>query len=76
LEGFDDLLESDSWHRGGAPVPVRPAPPLSFALATVIVMLAVYLPEMAISLALVLVLEKTVFSHIPVVRRWLGLAAA
>ena len=36
--------------------------------------LAVYLPEMAISLAFVLLLEKSVFSRIPAVSRWLGFA--
>jgi len=59
----------------GAPLPIG-KPRWSFALVAAIVVLAVYLPEMAISLALVLVLEKAVFSRIPVVSRWLGLAAA
>ena len=40
------------------------------------VFLAIYLPEMAISLVLVLLLEKAVFSRVPAVSRWLGLAQA
>ena len=59
----------------GAPLPIG-KPRLSFALVSAVVALAVYLPEMAISLALVLLLEKTVFLRIPAVSRWLGLAPA
>ena len=57
----------------GAPLPIG-KPHWSFALVAPIVALAIYLPEMAISLALVLLLEKIVFSRMPAVSRWLGLA--
>ena len=57
----------------GAPLAIG-KPRWSFVLVTVVVALAIYLPEMAISLALVLVLEKAVFSRIPAVSHWLGLA--
>ena len=56
----------------GAPLPIG-KPRWSFALVTAVVALAIYLPEMAISLALVMVLEKAVFSRIPAVSHWLGL---
>ena len=59
----------------GAPLPIG-KPRWSFALGAAIFALAIYLPAMAISLALVLGLEKAVFSRIPAVSRWLGLAAA
>ena len=59
----------------GAPLPIG-KPRWSFALVAAIVGLAIYLPEMAISLAFVLLLEKTVFSRIPSVSSWLGLAQA
>ena len=57
----------------GAPLPIG-KPRWSFALVAAIVALAIYLPEMAISLALLLVLEKAVFSRIPAVSCWLGLS--
>ncbi len=55
-----------------------PAAQVEAALHAVpnIVALAIYLPEMAISLASVLLLERTVFSRIPTVSRWLGLGRA
>jgi uncharacterized iron-regulated membrane protein len=59
----------------GAPVPLA-RPRWSFAPAAVIVALALYLPAMAASLILVVLLEKLVFSRIPSVSRWLGVAAA
>jgi len=59
----------------GAPLPIG-KPRLSFALVAAIVALAIYLPEMALSLVLILLLEKMVFSRIPAVSRWLGLASA
>jgi uncharacterized iron-regulated membrane protein len=59
----------------GAPLPIG-KPHWSFALVAAIIALALYLPEMAISLALVLSLERFVFSRIPAVSRWLGLAQA
>jgi uncharacterized iron-regulated membrane protein len=59
----------------GAPIPLG-RPRWSFALVAVIVALAAYLPAMAASLALVLLLEKFVFPYIPGARRWLGLSAA
>ena len=59
----------------GAPLPIG-KPRWSLALVTAIVALSIYLPEMAISLTLVLVLEKAVFSRIPAVSRWLGLVQA
>ncbi len=46
------------------------------AVVVVIVALAVYLPEMAASLILVLLVEKFVLSRIQSVSRWLGLVPA
>lgn len=57
----------------GAPVPMA-RPRWSFAPVAVILALALYLPAMAASLILVVLLEKFVFSKIPPVSRWLGLA--
>ena len=59
----------------GAPLPIG-KPRWSFALVAVIVMLAIYLPEMAVSLASVLILERAIFARIPSLSRWLGLAQA
>ncbi len=59
----------------GAPQPLA-RPRWSFAVAAVIVALALYLPTMAASLILILALEKLVFSRIALVSRWLGLRAA
>jgi uncharacterized iron-regulated membrane protein len=59
----------------GAPIPLG-RPRWSFALVAVIVALAAYLPAMAASLALVLLLEKLVFPYIPGARKWLGLSEA
>jgi uncharacterized iron-regulated membrane protein len=47
-----------------------------FAVAASIVALALYLPAMAASLLVVILLEKFIFSKIPSARRWLGLAPA
>jgi uncharacterized iron-regulated membrane protein len=41
-----------------------------------IVALALYLPAMAASLLVVMLMEKFLFSRIHPVRRWLGLAEA
>ena len=59
----------------GAPIPMA-RPRWSFAPIAVIVALALYLPAMAASLVLVIILERFVFSRIPPVSRWLGLAEA
>lgn len=59
----------------GAPAPTA-RPRFGFAVAAVVVSLAVYLPEMAVSLVLLLLLEKLVLSRIPVCSRWLGLQAS
>jgi uncharacterized iron-regulated membrane protein len=59
----------------GAPVPMA-KPRWSFAVAASIVALALYLPAMAASLLVVVLLEKLIFSRIPPARRWLGLAQA
>jgi uncharacterized iron-regulated membrane protein len=59
----------------GAPVPMaKPRWPL--AVVGTIVALALYLPAMAASLVVVVLLERFVFSRIHPVRRWLGLAEA
>ncbi|MDE1175738.1 MAG: PepSY domain-containing protein [Edaphobacter sp.] len=59
----------------GAPVPMeRPRWPV--AVVAVVVALALYLPAMAASLLLVMVLERFVFSRIVPVSRWLGLDSA
>jgi uncharacterized iron-regulated membrane protein len=59
----------------GAPVPMA-KPRWPFAVAASIVALALYLPAMAASLLVVILLEKFIFSKIPSARRWLGLAPA
>jgi len=59
----------------GAPIPLG-EPRWSFALVAAIVALAIYLPEMAVSLIAVIVLEKFLLSRIPPVSRWLGLKPA
>jgi len=59
----------------GAPIPL-PTPRFPVAVVAAIVALAVYLPEMAASLILVLLVEKFVLSRIPSVSRWLGLVPA
>lgn len=59
----------------GAPLPIG-RPKWSFSLVAIILALAMYLPEMAASLAFILLTEKFVFSRIPPVRDWLGLAGA
>jgi uncharacterized iron-regulated membrane protein len=59
----------------GAPVP-QAKPSFSFVVAAVIIALAIYLPEMAASLALVLLLEKLFLSRVPSISRWLGLTPA
>jgi uncharacterized iron-regulated membrane protein len=59
----------------GAPIPLS-TPRYPVAVVVVIVALAVYLPEMAASLILVLLVEKFVLSRIPSVSRWLGFVPA
>jgi uncharacterized iron-regulated membrane protein len=59
----------------GAPIPLA-APRWPFALAAVVIALALYLPAMAASLIVVVLLERFVFSRIHPVRRWLGLTEA
>ena len=59
----------------GAPLPIE-RPRWSFAPIAVTLALALYLPAMAASLILVLLLENFVLSRIPPVSRWLGLAPA
>jgi uncharacterized iron-regulated membrane protein len=57
----------------GAPLPLeRPRWPLG--IAAVIVALALYLPAMAASLLVVILLEKFLLSRIPSISRWLGLS--
>jgi uncharacterized iron-regulated membrane protein len=56
----------------GAPVPMT-RPRWSFAVTVVIAALALYLPAMAASLIVIVVLERTIFSRIPPISRWLGL---
>lgn len=57
----------------GAPIPLA-KPGWPFALVAAILALALYLPAMAASLVVVVLLEKFVFSRIHPVKRWLGLA--
>ena len=68
------------WRRKNAGVLGAPAPQTTprypVALVAVIVALAIYLPEMAASLFLLLLLEKFLLSRIPFISRWLGLAPA
>lgn len=58
----------------GAPIPIG-RPRWGFGLILVILALAIYLPAMAISLVLVFLAERLVFTRIPALRHWLGLAA-
>jgi uncharacterized iron-regulated membrane protein len=57
----------------GAPLPAG-KPRWSFAVIAVVIALAAYLPAMAVSLAAIILLEKSVFSRIPSVSHWLGLS--
>ncbi|MDE1161835.1 MAG: PepSY domain-containing protein [Acidobacteriaceae bacterium] len=57
----------------GAPMPMA-RPRWSFALVTAVLALAAYLPAMMISLVLVIVTEWAIFSRVPSLRHWLGLA--
>ena len=68
---FNVLVSTAYLLRLADPVEVMPAmrPGETWALA-------VYLPEMAASLILVLLVEKFVLSRIPSVSRWLGLVRA
>lgn len=59
----------------GAPVPMA-RPRWSFALFAAVLALAVYLPEMGISLILTLLTERFILSRIPATQRWLGLSPA
>ena len=68
---FNVLVSTAYLLRLADPVEVMPAmrPGKTWALA-------LYLPEMAASLILVLLVEKFVLSRIPSVSRWLGLVPA
>ncbi len=57
----------------GAP-PSRLSPRLSWGLAVLVLLLAIYLPLFGASLAIVSLLERAVLGRIPGVREWLGLA--
>jgi uncharacterized iron-regulated membrane protein len=59
----------------GAPLPMK-QPRWSFALIAALLALAIYLPELGVSLVLTLLAERFVLSRIPATRRWLGLAPA
>jgi uncharacterized iron-regulated membrane protein len=59
----------------GAPVPIK-RPRWSFALLAAIVAVAIYLPELGISLILTLLAERFILLRIPSARRWLGLVPA
>jgi uncharacterized iron-regulated membrane protein len=59
----------------GAPVPME-QPRWSFPLIAAVLALAIYLPELGISLVLTLLAERFVLSRIPSTRRWLGLTPA
>jgi uncharacterized iron-regulated membrane protein len=57
----------------GAPLPLaRPRRP--FALVAAVLVLAIYLPEVAVSLLLTFLAERFILSRIPATQRWLGLA--
>ena len=56
----------------GAPVPAG-RPTWAVPLIAAVLALAVYLPEMAYSLVLVLCLERFALRRVPAVQRWLGL---
>jgi uncharacterized iron-regulated membrane protein len=57
----------------GAPVPME-RPRWSFALLAVLLVLAIYLPELGISLVLTILAERFILSRIPSTQRWLGLS--
>ncbi len=57
----------------GAPLPIE-RPRWSFALLAAVLALAVYLPELGISLVMTLIAERFVLSRIPFTQRWLGLS--
>lgn len=57
----------------GAPLPLA-TPRWPVAVVAIIVALALYLPAMAASLLIVLMLERLIFSRIVSISRWLGLA--
>ncbi|HTU45398.1 MAG TPA: PepSY domain-containing protein [Bryobacteraceae bacterium] len=59
----------------GAPLPLE-RPRWSFAVFAAVFALALYLPELGVSLILVLLTEKFILSRIPATQRWLGLAPA
>ena len=58
----------------GAPIPLG-KPRWSFGPLAAIVALAIYLPAMAVSLIVVILLEKLIFMRIPLLTRWLGLSS-
>jgi len=57
----------------GAPLPME-RPRWSLALVAAVLVLAIYLPELGISLVLTFLTERFVLSHIPFTQRWLGLS--
>jgi uncharacterized iron-regulated membrane protein len=57
----------------GAPLPLG-SPRWTFALVAAVLVLAVYLPEFAVSIVLTFLVERFVFTRIPATQRWLGLA--
>lgn len=59
----------------GAPIPLAKPQWPSMLIVTVL-LLAIYLPEMAASLIVVVLLEKLLLSRIPSTRSWLGLRSA
>jgi uncharacterized iron-regulated membrane protein len=59
----------------GAPVPME-RPRWAFPLLAAVLALAIYLPELGISLILTLLAERFILSRIPSTQRWLGLAPA
>ena len=59
----------------GAPVPIGKPRPTAPVVLTILA-LALYLPAMAVSLIVVILLERFVLSRVDPVSRWLGLASA
>lgn len=57
----------------GAPVPMA-RPRYAFALLAAVLALALYLPELGISIILTLLADRFILSRIPATQRWLGLA--
>ncbi len=59
----------------GAPLPIE-RPRWSWALVAAVLALAIYLPELGISLVVTFLAERFILSRIPATQRWLGLSAA